>query len=72
MQQIRVSPLERYRKALEGTGFARDPAQQRAVERLDRLYVELAAGPARPPGWVKRAFRSAAATPPAEVKTPPA
>jgi cell division protein ZapE len=36
----KLSPLEIYRRALGKRGFASDPAQQRAVERLQRLYEE--------------------------------
>jgi len=36
----KLSPLEIYRRALGKRGFASDPAQPRAVERLQRLYEE--------------------------------
>jgi cell division protein ZapE len=38
-----LSPLERYRQALETRGFEHDPAQARVVEALDRLYHDLVA-----------------------------
>jgi len=38
-----VSPLERYRIDLQQPGFVHDPAQQEAVEHLQRLYEQLVA-----------------------------
>src|SRR5581483_5302481 len=40
-------PAEIYRRALERRSFASDPAQLRAVERLQRLYEEWSAYKAR-------------------------
>lgn len=40
-----LSPLQRYQQDLEKPGFIRDPAQQCAVEKLDRLYHQLLAKP---------------------------
>ncbi|HET8552416.1 MAG TPA: cell division protein ZapE [Gammaproteobacteria bacterium] len=42
-EPLPLSPAERYRQDLEKPGFARDPAQARVVEGLDRLYHELVA-----------------------------
>jgi cell division protein ZapE len=43
----RLSVLEIYRRSLERRGFASDPAQRRAVERLQQLYEEWSAYKAR-------------------------
>src|SRR5437016_4675351 len=40
-------PAEIYRRSLERRGFASDPAQRRAVERLQQLYEEWSAYKAR-------------------------
>ncbi|GED22175.1 cell division protein ZapE [Halomonas halmophila] len=40
-----TSPLARYRADLEREGFAHDPAQERAVEHLQRLHDDLLATP---------------------------
>jgi cell division protein ZapE len=45
--EISGGPAEIYRRSLERRGFASDPAQQRAVERLHRLYEEWSAYKAR-------------------------
>lgn len=44
-----MSPLERYRQDLERSDFSHDPAQERAVGLLQRVYEELLAAPARAP-----------------------
>jgi cell division protein ZapE len=43
----KLSVLEIYRRSLERRGFASDPAQRHAVERLQRLYEEWSAYKAR-------------------------
>ncbi len=43
----KLSVLELYHRALERRGFAADPVQSRAVERLERLYQEWSAYKAR-------------------------
>lgn len=42
-----VTPLERYQSDLKKPDFVHDPAQQRAVEHLQRLYEELVAAEQR-------------------------
>jgi cell division protein ZapE len=42
-------PYERYRKDLQREGFYHDPAQERAIQRLQRIYAELLAAPAPAP-----------------------
>src|SRR4051794_31094957 len=43
----RLSPRELYERTLEHRGFAPDPAQQRAVDRLQSLFEEWSAYKAR-------------------------
>ncbi len=50
----KLSPLEIYRRALGKRGFASDPAQQRAVERLQRLYEEWSTYKARRSNALRR------------------
>jgi cell division protein ZapE len=69
-------PYERYRNDLQREGFFHDPAQERAILSLQRIYDELLGQPAPPPppppartakpGLLGRLFGSAreAATPP--------
>ncbi len=42
-------PYERYRNDLQREGFQHDPAQERAIQRLQRIYDELLRAPAPPP-----------------------
>jgi cell division protein ZapE len=42
-----MGPVERYRAELVRPGFVHDPAQELAVEELQRVYEELTARPAR-------------------------
>ena len=38
-------PYERYRRDLQREGFQHDPAQERAVQHLQRIYDQLMAQP---------------------------
>lgn len=42
-------PYERYRRDLQQEGFRHDPAQERAVQALQKIYDQLLARPAPPP-----------------------
>ncbi len=46
-----TTPLQRYRQELQRDGFRADPAQARAVESLDALYIELLPEPVEPSWW---------------------
>ncbi len=50
----RLSVVDLYRRALERRGFQSDPAQLRAVERLQQLYEEWSAYKARRSTALKR------------------
>jgi len=52
-----MRPLQRYERDLEAGGFAADPAQERVVRELDRLYADLAGGAADGGGVVTRLLR---------------
>ena len=56
-----MTPLQRYRKALEAPDFHRDPAQEKTVAALDELCQRLVAAPQR--GRWARFFRSRVAPP---------
>ncbi|MCH8544343.1 MAG: cell division protein ZapE [Alcanivorax sp.] len=49
-----MTPLEHYQRDLTRPEFFHDPAQQRAVERLDMVYQELMAGTGRRSGLFRR------------------
>lgn len=50
-----LPPVERYQQDTQKAGFQADPAQQKAVERLQRLYEELLV--VRPPSpWWRKLF----------------
>lgn len=68
-------PYERYRNDLQREGFQHDPAQERAIQRLQRIYAELLATPApapKPPaakkGLLGRLLQRAADPPLAPVR----
>ncbi len=44
-------PKERYARALEDPDFVADAAQQKAVEALQQVYLQLTAKPASPSAW---------------------
>ena len=50
----RMSPLERYKADLQRPDFFHDPAQERAVRHLQRLYDELIASDQTRPGLLDR------------------
>ncbi|HCB44180.1 MAG TPA: cell division protein ZapE, partial [Pseudomonas sp.] len=49
-----MSPLERYKADLQRPDFFHDPAQERAVRHLQRLYDELIASDQTRPGLLDR------------------
>jgi len=49
-----MTPLERYREELQQADIVHDPVQERAVERMQRLYDELAESELRTPALLQR------------------
>lgn len=63
-----MQPKEAYRTNLERKGFVSDPAQQQAVDALQRVYDCLLESTVSKPGLLKRLLGSVTGSPPAEVK----